>query len=340
MASVWQTVCVFISSTFRDMHAERDHLVKIVFPRLRQWCEERWLHLVDIDLRWGVTKDQADNGAAIDICLKEIDGSRPFFVCILGNRYGWIPDELPPEEMYQFHGMQMETHLSITHLEILHAAFSSIPQMDGTTAQPCAQTFFYFRDLQCLPDPASLSDWSDEERQEYADTFVERPPADPSGPDRRKMLSDLKTTIRARYEQQDRVFDYAGYWNPDAANPEDDRLRGRLGKLEQFGRRIEEDLKRGIRQQFDDHLATLTADPDPLAVERSLHEAFIENRTQVYVPRTDVEQQLTEYVDSNDSRPLILSGPPGSGKSAILAHWAKMIVDSAFRIRDRPLHRR
>jgi hypothetical protein len=34
MAAIWQTVRVFISSTFRDMHAERDHLVKIVFPAL------------------------------------------------------------------------------------------------------------------------------------------------------------------------------------------------------------------------------------------------------------------------------------------------------------------
>ena len=77
MASTWKTVRVFISSTFRDMHAERDHLVKVTFPRLRQWCEERRLRLVDIDLRWGVTEAEANNGKAIDICLTEIDGSRP-----------------------------------------------------------------------------------------------------------------------------------------------------------------------------------------------------------------------------------------------------------------------
>lgn len=40
MSSTWQTVRVFISSTFRDMHAERDPLVKVIFPCLRQWCEE------------------------------------------------------------------------------------------------------------------------------------------------------------------------------------------------------------------------------------------------------------------------------------------------------------
>ena len=36
MANDWKTVRVFISSTFRDMQAERDHLVRFVFPRLRQ----------------------------------------------------------------------------------------------------------------------------------------------------------------------------------------------------------------------------------------------------------------------------------------------------------------
>lgn len=28
----WKTVRIFISSTFNDMHAERDYLVKSVFP--------------------------------------------------------------------------------------------------------------------------------------------------------------------------------------------------------------------------------------------------------------------------------------------------------------------
>jgi hypothetical protein len=36
MAQTWRTIRVFISSTFCDMHAERDHLVKVVFPELRE----------------------------------------------------------------------------------------------------------------------------------------------------------------------------------------------------------------------------------------------------------------------------------------------------------------
>jgi hypothetical protein len=34
----WRTVRVFLSSTFRDVHAERDHLVKVTFPRCARGC--------------------------------------------------------------------------------------------------------------------------------------------------------------------------------------------------------------------------------------------------------------------------------------------------------------
>ena len=54
MTVQWQKVHDFISSTFNDMHAERDYLVKRIFPELADWCERRKLRLVDVDLRWGV----------------------------------------------------------------------------------------------------------------------------------------------------------------------------------------------------------------------------------------------------------------------------------------------
>jgi telomerase protein component 1 len=58
MNATWKTVRVFISSTFRDMQAERDHLVRFVFPQLRQELLQWRIHLVDVDLRWGVTSNQ------------------------------------------------------------------------------------------------------------------------------------------------------------------------------------------------------------------------------------------------------------------------------------------
>ena len=134
----WKTVRVFISSTFRDMHAERDHLVKVVFPALRERLEKYRVHLIDIDLRWGVTREQAENDQVLDLCLQQIDECRPFFIGILGERYGWVPTRYPADALKKFGWIQHHTGKSVTELEILHGVLQD-PQMRG-------RAFFYFRD--------------------------------------------------------------------------------------------------------------------------------------------------------------------------------------------------
>jgi hypothetical protein len=47
------SVRVFVSSTFLDMHAERDYLNGVVFPELRSRCAKRGADFVGVDLRWG-----------------------------------------------------------------------------------------------------------------------------------------------------------------------------------------------------------------------------------------------------------------------------------------------
>jgi len=49
---------VFVSSTFRDMAAEREELAKRVFPKIRRLCESRDLLFTEIDLRWGVSDEE------------------------------------------------------------------------------------------------------------------------------------------------------------------------------------------------------------------------------------------------------------------------------------------
>src|SRR5512136_14476 len=125
MAVEWKKVYVFISSTFNDMHAERDYLVKQVFPELREWCEKRKLRLVDIDLRWGVTEQDAlHNKNVVKVCLDRIDDCRPFFLCFLGQRRGWVPsdEDISAATMQEFPGLQEYAgKASVTEMEILHA---------------------------------------------------------------------------------------------------------------------------------------------------------------------------------------------------------------------------
>ena len=134
---------VFLSSTFRDMQDERDYLIKHVFPGIRQACRERLVEFTEIDLRWGVTKEEAEQGKVVRICLEEIDRCRPYFMSFLGERYGWSPVssdiECKHELITQFPVVEesLRAKKSVTEMEILHGVINN-PEMTD-------HGFFYFR---------------------------------------------------------------------------------------------------------------------------------------------------------------------------------------------------
>jgi tetratricopeptide (TPR) repeat protein/Cdc6-like AAA superfamily ATPase len=136
MAGRWQTASVFISSTFRDMHSERDILIKKVFPELRARLLPYRIRLIDIDLRWGITREEAENEKTIDFCLNSINDCRPLFLGILGERYGWIPAPYPESIRQRFPELVKESQTSITALEIIH----------GVLSEEEKNAIFFFRD--------------------------------------------------------------------------------------------------------------------------------------------------------------------------------------------------
>jgi tetratricopeptide (TPR) repeat protein len=148
---------VFISSTFRDMQEERDYLVKYIFPQLRKLCESRDVVWGEVDLRWGVTDEQAAEGKVLPICLEEIKRCRPYFIGLLGERYGWVPDIIPPEllETEPWLKEQFEGRKSVTELEILHGVLRD-PKMAG-------HAYFYFRDPEYIKGKSS--DFASEDAQ-------------------------------------------------------------------------------------------------------------------------------------------------------------------------------
>lgn len=136
-----RTVRVFLSSTFRDFAEERDLLVRKVFPELRRKCRERQVELVDVDLRWGITEKEAQQGKVLPICLAEVDRSRPWFMGFIGERYGWVPTPEQFDPAIVQEQPWLEEHRggkSVTELEILHGVLNN-PKMAG-------RAFFYFRD--------------------------------------------------------------------------------------------------------------------------------------------------------------------------------------------------
>ncbi len=219
----WERVRVFISSTFNDMHAERDYLVKRVFPELREWCERRKLWLVDIDLRWGITEQEAAyNKNVVKICLSQIDECRPFFLCFLGQHRGSVPDEtkVSPATFNAFPGVRpFVGRASITELEILHAIISPFHRgkpLDSTKPaeyyEPAKYAFFYLRDpayLDQLPDdPIEL-------HQTYTNEWVDDPEERERGDQELKRWRE-QIIPGSRYPR----YSYQTTWDPNAATPE------------------------------------------------------------------------------------------------------------------------
>lgn len=307
--SSWKTVRVFVSSTFHDMHAERDYLAKVCFPRLRQWCEEHRLHFVDVDLRWGITREEAESGKAVEICLHQIDECRPLFVCLLGERYGSVTSA----EANLLAGVDPAEPHSITHLEILHAAFNArLPEA------PC-EPFFYFRDPAALPRPEALNAEAPV-RQAYATTYFQPQPA-PGEPDLRERLSVLKERISDSFGPAGRVRRYRAHWDSNIRNQTIPFVPGQLAGLEGFGQRVETDLRSAIEARFPDHLSRPDEPLGPAQQEQVLQDDFIASRIQIHAPDLQLQNSIDVYMAGEKNSPCCLLGPAGSGKSASLCYW-------------------
>ena len=110
----------FISSTFEDMQEERNYLMRRTFPELRELALKRNVVLTVLDLRWGITAEEERRNEVVEICFREIENSIPFFIGIIGNRYGWIPEKEPnPESKYYKEISQyIKKRLSVTDMEM------------------------------------------------------------------------------------------------------------------------------------------------------------------------------------------------------------------------------
>lgn len=144
-----RNIRIFISSTFKDMARERDYLMKNVFPKLQKIASERNVSVVPLDLRWGITREESKSGKVLEVCLREIEDSRPFFIGILGSRYGWCPsvEELRKnpyllEEYGDWLTDDIGEELSVTEIEIQY----------GVLRRQARQLAYFYERRSLFPD--------------------------------------------------------------------------------------------------------------------------------------------------------------------------------------------
>lgn len=284
MATAVKYVRPFLSSTFRDFNAERDLLHQKYFPQLDKLCNQRGVFFAPLDLRWGVTTEQANCGQVIKICLEEIDRSVPYFVASLGFRNGWAFNDTdyargtPAAKLLDTTfsvGSQYYPWIanfedrSVTELEILHGLLNNPDRMN--------RTYIYFRSVACL-QRVPVKD-----RQIFAEMgWAEH------------KLSSLKRRII------ESGFSVTWFDSPT-----------------EMAEKFWKDLSSEIEQDFP-----LAAAPSNLKKEISAHKAVVEQRTRVYVGGEKYLEQIDNYVAAG-GYPLAVVGHSGAGKSSLMANWAK-----------------
>jgi hypothetical protein len=130
-------IIVFVSSVFRDMHEERDLLNRFVFPEVQEIlrtrghpCTLQW-----IDLRWGLDTSKIPESERelqiLQVCLEEIERSKPLFLCLLGQAYGTQVSRQAIERLTKEFDIDLpETGNSVTAIEIHFAlALAALDQV-------------------------------------------------------------------------------------------------------------------------------------------------------------------------------------------------------------------
>ena len=134
----WKHICIFISSTFKDMDVERDALRSIVESKINKFLEKYMLSIEFIDLRHSVKTDKKASEEERErqicaVCLDEIKRCSPYFIGLLGHRYGWIPPRgIIGNNKTENNVFPIESErLSVTAHEFIHGLFAKGNETKG-----------------------------------------------------------------------------------------------------------------------------------------------------------------------------------------------------------------
>ena len=258
---------------------------------------------MDIDLRWGVPAESTSE-TILRACLAEIDRARtanvnPFFVNMLGHRYGWVPQpaDVPTSVALEYNWVPS---VSVTHMEILQGAYRR--------SNPNA--LFMIRNDSYLPDIPSS----------FIPQFLE--PKFLSG----IALQALKSKIRQKFGPTNQVRDYT------VSVREVDTSVAGIPKvvfdgLEAFGDKIYDFVIKAIDRQYPAEALEDLTTSDRLSMS---HDYFMESETEVVLGRDDiVDKILNSY---KESHPIVILSERGVGKSAVVALAAKEAVKKGHKV--------
>lgn len=278
------------------MQAERDYIRKYVLPRLQEELLKKNIIVKIIDLRWGISEDdKVEDGGfeskVLHVCSDAIKQSKPYFLALIGGRYGWIPSKelmnIAKESLSEHEcDILSEEGISITEMEILLGALGTTELID--------HSFF------CLRNDDVYPTINDENKSIYIDNE-----------DNSRRLQSLKEKIHITCELNDKmshIIPYSCCWDDNAHC---------MTSLQKFGDDLYEALYKDIE--------AYASDPEEQVSEYQLIlDSFVLSKISGFHGRTAILEDLSKHLLEYDmwapgvTNGLFLVGDSGSGKSSVL----------------------
>ncbi|KAM6181674.1 telomerase protein component 1 [Erethizon dorsatum] len=284
----WRSIRLFISSTFRDMHGERDLLLRSVLPALQARAASHRISLHGIDLRWGVTEEETRRNRQLEVCLGEVENSQ-LFVGILGSRYGYVPPNynLPDHPHFRW-AQQYPPGRSVTEMEVMQ--FLNRDQC----LQPSAQALIYLR------DSSFLSSVPDTWRPDFISESEEAA----------QRMSELKSYLSRQKEVT--CCRYSCEWGGVAGG------RPYAGGLEEFGQVVLQDVWSMIQKLYLQPEAELERQVS-IPEDELVQATFQELRSPPSPARPRLLQDTVRQLMLPRGKLSLVTGQSGQGKTTFLA---------------------
>ncbi|KAM7158808.1 telomerase protein component 1 isoform 1-T4 [Molossus nigricans] len=284
----WRRIRLFISSTFRDMHGERDLLLRSVLPALQARAAPHHISLHAIDLRWGITEEETRRNRQLEVCLGEVENSQ-LFMGILGSRYGYVPSTYSlPDHPHFLWAQQYPPGRSVTEMEVMQFLNR------GLRLQPSAQVLIYFR------DPSFLSSVPDAWKPDFAAESEEAA----------HRISELKSYLSKHNGVTCRR--YPCEWGGVAAG------RPYVGGLEEFGQLVLQDVWSMIQKIYLQPGAQLEQ-PVPIPDDDLVQATFQQLQNPPSSARPRLLRDTVQQLLLRGGRLSLVTGQSGQGKTAFLA---------------------
>lgn len=324
MPTTTRTFRVFVSSTFEDLKEERNALQREVFPALAKLCLELGARFQAIDLRWGVREEASLDQKTMEICMAEIERCqrtriKPNFIILLGDRYGWqpLPARIRTEEFKRI-------RQSITGDEARKKAEDWYQRDEN--AEP--------HEYLLKPRTGEVGDrkkWREHEKELHEILSKAARAAGLSGDDLIKYEASAthQEILKGLGESaEDRRHVFAFFRGGVDSGDSDIRklkkyLKGQLGdnvfffaagNVDELCKRAHEKIEKVILNEVKRFKSRSALD-----LEIEAQHAFAQERSKHFVGRGLILDAIAKYLQDDDRRPLVIQGPSGSGKSAIVA---------------------